>query len=294
VSIHLLPPFLLLLKKAYNIDTMTDNMEKQIESLCNNREEFNKFVYTPIDEAIKELEKIKCDKKIEEYVEKILKDEVPEIIKKGRSMVLFRHIATLNYEIRRFIIAADGLEVLNPVIFEYTEDKFNNRNDWKYSLGKISLHKGTNKKGEQLFECKNIIDFNESNNKPINCVRTKWNQTLVDFHHEIFVKGFPNLKDNIFDLSKWLHSYGKTAKEYYKPFFTLFLRDGILFENFLLDGKELPFTKEVILPTIMEIFEETGVKPLIVALEPTDIEGDQFWLSHPPHEKEFIEGKMKK
>jgi hypothetical protein len=225
-------------------------------------------------------------------VDEVLIDNVPEIMRGRKSMVLFRHIATPNYEIRRFLIAADALEVLHPIIFEYTADKFNNRNDWKYSLGRISLHRGTNKKGEQMFECKNVIDFNLSNNKPIRSINTHWNQSLVDFHHEIFTKGYPHLKNNIFDLSDWLHKFGCSAKDYYKSFLTLFLKDGILFENFLLEGKELAFTKEIILPALIEIEKETGFKPLIVALEPTEIEGDQFWLAHPYHEKAFIERKI--
>jgi hypothetical protein len=269
-------------------------IEKQIEFLCSNHGEFNKFIYTPVEEAIKELDSRLNNTKLDKYTEKVLAgNNIPEIMKNRKSMVLFRHVATLNYEVRRFIIAADALDELYPIIFEYTADKFNNRNDWKFSLGKISLSNGVNKKKEQMFECKNIIDTNGSNNKQICSINTHWNQPLVDFHHEIFTKGFPHLKDNIYDLSNWLHKFGPTAKEYYKPFFTLFLKHGILFENFLLNGDELEFTKKVILPIILEIIKETGVKPLIVALEPTDIEGDKFWLSHPSHEKEFIEGKMK-
>ena len=285
------PPFLLLCLKVYNVSSMNE-IEKQIESLCCNHEELNKFIYTPIEEAMKELDRRQNNQALEEYTNKILKGNIPEIMKNRKSMILFRHIATLNYEIRRFFICADALEELHPVIFEYTADKFNNRNEWKFSLGKILINNGLNKKNEHIFECKTIIDVNSSNNKPINLIPTKWGQSLVDFHHEIFKKGFPDLKDNIFDLSEWLHKFGPTAKDYYKSFFTLFLKNGILFENFLLNDEELPFTKTVILPTILEIIKETGVKPLIVALEPTDIEVDKFWLSHPHHEKEFIEGKM--
>jgi hypothetical protein len=273
---------------------MDDETKIQIEGLMSDRKKFNDFVYTSFKEAISELNNRQDHSKLGEYTDNFLDKHAPEIMRGKKSMVLFRHIATPNYEIRRFLIAADALEVLHPIIFEYTADKFTNRNDWKYSLGRISLHKGTNKKGEQIFECKNVIDFNQCNNKPIHSINTHWNQSLVDFHHEIFTKGYPTLKNNVFDLSSWLHEFGSSAKDYYKPFLTLFLKNGILFENFLLEGKELSFTKEIILPTLIEIAKETGHKPLIVALEPTEIEGDQFWLAHPYQEKEFIEGKMKK
>ena len=54
----------------------------------------------------------------------------------------------------------------------------------------------------------------------------------------------------------------------------------------MLDVKELSFTKEVFLPAFIEVIRITGVKPLIVALSPTDIEGDNFWMCH-PHESEI-------
>ena len=72
----------------------------------------------------------------------------------------------------------------------------------------------------------------------------------------------------------------------------MFLQDGVLFENFLMDGKEQKFTEEVILPAILEIEAECGYKPLIVALEPTGIEGDHFWLSHPFQNKLFVDQKL--
>jgi hypothetical protein len=272
---------------------MNDKTKKQIEELTCNRQKFNDFVYTPFEKAIVELNNRQNNLKLDEYINKILNEDVPEIMRGKKSMVLFRHIATPNYEIRRFLTAADALEVLHPIIFEYTADKFTNRNEWKYSLGRISLHKGMNRKKEQIFECKNVINFNQSNNKPIHSINTHWNQSLVDFHHEIFTKGYPHLKDSIFDLSDWLHKFGTTAKDYYKAFLCLFLKHGILFENFLIYGEELPFTQEVILPMIIKITEETGLKPLIVALEPTEIEGDQFWLAHPYQQKSFIDERMK-
>jgi len=36
---------------------MDSEVEKQIEDLVSDREKFNKFVYTPVDEAVCELEK---------------------------------------------------------------------------------------------------------------------------------------------------------------------------------------------------------------------------------------------
>lgn len=261
-----------------------------LESLLD-RNAFNAHVYMHWDEALAELHARQSDEKLSAYVASLLPDGLPDKMRGKLNMVLFRHIATPNYEVSRFLMAADALEELNPLILEYTKDKFNNRNDWKFSLAKLRFNKGTNKLGEHIYEAKTIIDINAANNVPISSVNTTWGQSLVDFHHELFGDAYPTFKEQASDISEWLHAHGSSAKDYYKAFLALFLKDGILFENFLMDSKEYEFTKEIILPALLELEAETGYKPLIVALEPTDIEGDDFWLSHPISRKEHIVNK---
>ena len=56
----------------------------------------------------------------------------------------------------------------------------------------------------------------------------------------------------------------------------------------------LLFTKTVFLPAFIAVYKEFGVKPLIVALEPTEIETDIFWMSHPyPHKRLLTKNKNK-
>lgn len=185
-------------------------------------------------------------------------------------------------------MVADSFPELQPLILEYVEDQFNDRNECKHYLGKISLYKGKNKNGEDIFENTCIINFNESNNKPITSLHTHWGERLVDFHHRLFNTSFPQLKGSEHDLSGWLHEVGPSAKQYYKSFFTLLVKDAILFENFVVDGDELSFTRDIVLPAILDIQKECGVKPLIVALEPTEIEADKFWLSYPAETKKSL------
>mgnify|MGYP000508749092 CR=1 FL=1 len=256
------------------------------------RKSFDSLVYAQLTDAIQELHRRQKDPELKAKVRKLLPAGIPELMNDKMNIAIFRHVATSNYEIRRFMSAADALEEHNTLILEYTADKFTNRNESKYFLGRICLNKGLNKKGESMFECQNIVDFNSSNSTPIKDVKTLWGQSLVDFHHELFENVFPKFKANVVDISDWLKHHGSTAKEYYKAFLLLFVRDGILFENFLLDGKELAFTKEIIMPCIKEITEELGVKPLIVALSPTEIEVDKFWFSHPYTDKDFISRRV--
>lgn len=267
-------------------------MEPDIDAVLADREVFNEFIYTPWQDAVAAIESRAGNTDLDAYVARMLPAGIPEAMKGKKSIVLFRHIATSNHEISRFAICADALDTFQPLILEYTEDKFNDRNEWKYFLGKLRFHKGLSKSGEPIFEHVNIINFNESNNKPMSSLLTNWGQPFVEFHHELFDHHFPHMKDNVHDLSTWLHELGPTARDYYKGFFTLFLKDAILFENFMVDAKERSFTEEIILPAFFEIYKETGLKPLIVALEPTEMESDQFWLSHPYAAKELLVRKQ--
>ena len=80
--------------------------------------------------------------------------------------------------------------------------------------------------------------------------------------------------------------------EYYINFFRLFLVNGILFENYMLDEKEDWFTKNIVLPALLKIEEEIGVKPLIVNVQPTQIEGQPFWTYHSDDSIEYVKNKL--
>lgn len=271
----------------------TQDTDPFIEKLLSDRDAFNAYIYSTWSEALVELERRQQDPLLTDKAHALIPNGVPEVMAGKKNLILFRHIATPNYEVARFLACADALaDRANPLILEYTKDKFTNRNDWKFSLAKMSFHKGHSKDNEMIVENKTIIDINDNNFKPIHSISTHWGQQLVDFHHELFETQYPMFKDSTFDLSDWLHELGPSAKDYYTAFLALFVRDGILFENFMVDGKEEIFTKEVILPAIIAIEKATGKRPLIVPLEPTNIEGDRFWLSYPYTHKEVIDRKV--
>ena len=264
---------------------------EDIDQIANDETKFRDFIYTPLSIALEELDR-------RNSIEGCSIDDtkIPNILKNGnKKAVIFRHMATPNHEIRRFIGLVDGFSDgnIDPLILEYHNDKFTNLNEWKYSLGKLPFHKGLDRNGNLIFEQKSIIDFNTSNNKPISSVNTLWGQSLIDFHHELFCKSFDSLDKNFFDLSDWIKEHGQVPAEYYKHFFNFFVKHGILFENFLLKEKENTFTKNVIIPAFLDVYRKTGFKPLIVPLEPTDIEDNYFWLCHIHADKDFVVGKIK-
>lgn len=267
---------------------------QDIETLVSDRSKFEEFVYTPIDRAITEIKQRKSDEILELRVSKILKNDVPKIFIDHTNAVIFRQIATPNYEIRRFVNLVDFLSGFNLLFFEFHQDKFTSNNEYKHSLGQLRFFDGYGKKGGAKIERVNIIDFNSCNGKTFSDIRTLWNESLISFHKRFFKETYISLKrDNYFEASNWLQKHGSSAKDYYIDFLALFVRHSILFENFLLDEKEVDFSRKVFLPAFINVYKKTGKKPLVVALEPTESETDEFWICHPKSSKNFLSLKQK-
>ena len=134
---------------------------------------FYEMVYTPLSEAIKILEERQKDKQLIEKIEKILNNNIPEpLIDIGKNGVMFRQVATPNYEIRWFIELTKD-HGLKTNFFEYHSDKFTSNNSYKHSLGQLVIHKDKkNKKGENIEERISIVDFNKYNGKKLSEVKT--------------------------------------------------------------------------------------------------------------------------
>ena len=211
----------------------------------------------------------------------------------SKKIALGRHISSPNYEMSRFMSAADALEC-TPIIIEYHHDKFTSNNLTKHRLARMGFHSGRGRGGGVNIQYRNIVDFNTFNGKPFCEIKTRWGQNFVDFHHEIFLMKYPLLKKergSFFDASYWLQTNGGCAKKYYKSMLSLFVRNAILFENYSLQGEELGFVKEIFLPAFFDVWKKTTKKPLIVALEPTEIEDDEFWLCYTTDILQHIDNK---
>ncbi len=261
-------------------------MEFNISNLLKDRELFDKTIYTPLGTAIVELEQ---RKKHDSFMATNL--GVLDFLQSEIYFVIFRHLATPNFEIHRFLSAADGFGYKSAVC-EFLENKFVPNNHEKKSLGKMGFFKGVGKHGGMKVDFETIVDFNKSNGLLISEVETLWGESLVDFHHFLFKKSYPNTKTSIVDASSWFLNNGPSAKSYYKHLLKIFVSQGILFENFILeDPEELEFAEKIFLPAFKDVLETTGYKPLIVPLEPTGIEGNDFWYNYPAHIHKYLSEK---
>lgn len=260
-----------------------------LSELMKDRKAFEDFVYTPIDEAINELESRRKDDVLKQRVSELLEGDVPDFLfGEANKAVIFRQISTPNYELRRFVQLVDGHN-MTPFFGEYRDDKFTSKNEYKHSWGKMLFYEGHGKRFDSL----KVIDLVNSDGKKISEIKTVWGQPLVDFHHELFGSTYFKLnEDYFFDISKWLSKHGKVSTGYYKQIMYWFMYHSLLFENFMFgETQEASFTKDVFLPAFISAFELTGHKPLIINLLPTSLENEKFWLSHPNSSKEYIKSK---
>lgn len=262
------------------------------DALVSNRIAFDNLIYLSLPEALAELQRRRSDETLEKKVLALLEGDIPAPLRKEPHAVLFRDVLTPNHETRRFADICDQLG-LAPLFWEYHEDKFSPNNELKRTTGKLYFEAGTGRNGGRRIESLNVLDFNASNGRRISSLTTLWGQPFVDFHHEFFEASFRPIRNSTFDASEWFSTHGQTSAVYYKPFLALFVRHGILFENIMLDAREMFFTRHVFLPSFISVYAELGLKPLIVPIEPTDVEGDHYWMCHPAASRKFVEQKLK-
>lgn len=260
------------------------------------REEFEKYVYTDIFTALDELRNRASNEKIDAYIREHLGEDIPKNFTEDVQYVLFRQVATPNFEFRRFLHICSFLHD-KALFFEYNKDKLTSNNEHKYHLGRLPFFSGFDKNRQPIVEKLTVIDFASFDGKSIAETKTLWGENLVALHHELFsLTSFAaNKKLSFFDASDWLYRQGGSPDKYYKKFLMLFLKHGILFENFMLENSaERKFADEIIVPAISEIHAETGFKPIIVSLEPTDVEGDLYWMCYEKELAAEIKERLKK
>jgi hypothetical protein len=277
-------------------------MNYHIDALVSDRSAFNAFVYTPLQEAITELKKRREDSSLATTIATQLPAGLPSCVNNNELYAfLSRDLATPNYELRRFLSIIDALGELSPIFWEYYGDKYTpNMNETKYYLGNMAFYIGTDKTGNERVQKMKVVDFNTCSGKKFSEVTTLWNQSFIDFHHELITETYFAHRSHefrhaptYFDASQWYKDSGEKVELYYEYIFYLFITHGILFENFLIeDEREREFVKNVFLPAFIRVYEKTGYKPLIVALEPTPIEGKHFWMYYPENVMAYVKNKL--
>jgi len=91
------------------------------------------------------------------------------------------------------------------------------------------------------------------------------------------------------DFSKWFQNSRTFSVDLpYLRYLGLFIRDGILFNNFVTEKHQSFFTKTRVLPAFRKLREVFGVSPLIVPIEPIETDSEPFWCYYPEEVRRFL------
>ena len=251
-----------------------------------------RFLFTSLKDAIHELQKRRRDLFLRHEVrDHIAIGEGKTILKHfvHPRAVLFRQIATPTHEVLRFLEFSKQIG-LDPLILEYYGDKFvSARNVYKRSLGKMPVSQVTAPGDRFIFKYHTVCDFSKVEGQTLKKVTLLNGELMVPFHHRLFEKVTRmQIAKHCIDGTAWFNEIGLSAVEYYQHVFALFIRDGILFENYFSTSDEKTFIKNVIIPAFRLVEEIHGHKPLIVQLLPQNDELNLFWDSYPKKMEHFI------
>ncbi|MSU60447.1 MAG: hypothetical protein EXS52_00840 [Candidatus Staskawiczbacteria bacterium] len=220
---------------------------------------------------------------------------IPDIdfFKNGPYAVLSRSSASPNAEQKHFLEFARK-NGLTPVILEY-DGKFVTRNLEKLYLCKMHFYSDKNSKeyDHPVKIC--VADTNVNQGKSMSQILTHENKPLLDFHHDLFFKHADTTNCNICNFTEWFNMARVIGPNYYFFFLLIFMKNAVLFDNYTLsDSEESRFVEEKILPSIHELQEKFGLRPLIFPLVPIKTETDMHWLSYSGQIQEEIENTFKK
>ena len=213
---------------------------------------------------------------------------LPDFLRAGPRAVLARQLATPNFEFHIFAARARsvGLKIVCP---DYAADKFCSGNPDKLALARQTFFLGEGESGGYRTRSHWLIDVERFDGKPLRMIETLWGEGLVSFHHRLLQQHFPGVE--VMDNSCWLARMGGQPARFWPRLLSLFICDGILFENFHTQGHESEFTRRIIRPAFAEVTAHYGLQPLIVPLLPIARERDPYWSWYPSLlEQEVLRG----
>lgn len=243
--------------------------------LKDENEKFNvNNLYTPLSVAREEIWRRWNNKELKKKVDDFLEGDMPEFLKYEPKAYLGRQIASPNFECIRFLELSDEIG-LNPVIPEFKKDKYTMINPVKYYFANLRVENE-----DKTHNVINIVDEDYFNGKKLCDVKTLWGEDLIQFHHEMFRNNFNDFENNIFDISEWFSKNGRRSGKFYIYLLSLFVRNAVLFENYLDSGEEGELFRKIVLPSFRKVEEIFGCKPLIVQLLPEESEKNPHWYSY--------------
>jgi hypothetical protein len=175
--------------------------------------------YTPIEQATSILfsrRQHRCPR---------ARDALEGYLGSNRFAVLFRPVATPNFELLRFAPLASA-HSLAPLVMEYHHNKFVSYcNPIKHALARMRFHNGTGRNGGARITALTVADISASTGRILADVTTISGEPLIAFHHHLLSTVGELREVALYDASAWLGTHGPTARHYYTRLLSLFIRD---------------------------------------------------------------------
>lgn len=245
-------------------------------------------IYTSLGELSHELDRRVNDSGLRKLVEDRLESNILNVFGDSPRAVLARSIFTPNREFEYFFDVAESLQ-LNPLLLEY-DGKFVAKNVEKYYLCRLFCMRHVGKKGGVLYKTHPIVNFNDNEGKYLSQVHTKRGDSLVEFHHELLASAYPGTSHDLVSITDWFNRTRSNGEHYYFDFLSMFIRNGVLFDNYIAEDKEeRVFIRQRLLSSFKAVTSFYGVRPLIVPLLPIETESMTPWFSYSPRIAEIVD-----
>jgi hypothetical protein len=198
----------------------------------------------------------------------------------SRPLLLFRALATPNFETLRFLDLA-RCAGRPPLILELRDDWFTPTvNLSKRRLGKLRIYRTAASSAKSATRSVSVVSFNERGRQRISDLRCGDGTPFIDMHHGMLsaVTG-DELSGRVIDIANLCRS--DAPRSHYERIFALCTCFGVLAETFSLSGAEGAFTAEVVLPAFEATVARFGARPAVTELLPNGSATDPHWESYP-------------
>jgi len=246
-------------------------------------------LYTPLTEALQELKRRRADKKLQQRVNDYfaLYPCPPELATEPR-IVMAPPLVSPNLELKYFLDVCKHLPI-RSIFYEFRKDKFVHLNFEKHYLGKMVFFREHAPDNKEVTGSMRVVDFEKDQGKPMNEIKTIQGENFADFHHRLVSEYLPDADIEIHDFSEWFKNSRLFLPELpYLRYLGLFIRDGILFSNFVTEKYQSSFTHTLVMPAFEKLKEVLGVAPLIVPIEPVETDSEPFWCYYPEEVRTLI------
>jgi len=246
-------------------------------------------LYTPLTEALRELNRRRNDEELQQKVKKYFASHpcMPELVSEPRA-VMAPSLASPNLEFSYALDICKNIPLKN-VFYEFRKDKFVHLNFEKRCLGEMTFFRENISGEREITGSMRILDFEKDQGKPMNEIKTVNGENFVDFHHRLVADYLPSAGVDIRDFSEWFSNSRSFIPELpYLRYLGLFMTNGILFSNFVTEKYNSSFTHERVIPAFRKLREIFGVPPLIVPIEPIETDDEYFWCYYPEEVRQLI------